>query len=166
MIAPPTYAEALALPLDGRKDGGYYPEGTRETPGKDGDTDLSTRFNKAVKSLLLSLFHCPAESAAHAHTPNDWIVYIMLTQINSSLFLYLGANGVRQKERAQTVLNYFCVHHFLGDPHPFYTAHARLKVLNHASRTLPRFPYTNLKKSRTEKKLVTEHTSRDSLQGK
>ena len=32
-----------------------------------------------------------------------------------------------------------------------------LKVLNHASRTLPRFPYTNLKKSRTEKKLVTEH---------
>ena len=28
-----------------------------------------------------------------------------------------------------------------------------LKVLNHASRTLPRFPYTNLKKSRTEKKL-------------
>ena len=32
-----------------------------------------------------------------------------------------------------------------------------LKVLNQASRTLPRFPYTNLKKSRTEKKLVTEH---------
>ena len=27
-----------------------------------------------------------------------------------------------------------------------------LKVLNHASRTLPRFPYTNLKKSHTEKK--------------
>ena len=26
-----------------------------------------------------------------------------------------------------------------------------LKVLNHASRTLPRLPYTNLKKSRTEK---------------
>ena len=26
------------------------------------------------------------------------------------------------------------------------------KVLNHASRTLPRLPYTNLKKSRTEKK--------------
>ena len=26
-----------------------------------------------------------------------------------------------------------------------------LKVLNHTSRTLPRFPYTNLKKSRTEK---------------
>ena len=33
----------------------------------------------------------------------------------------------------------------------------RLNVLNHASRTLPRLPYTNLKKSRTEKKLVTEH---------
>ena len=32
-----------------------------------------------------------------------------------------------------------------------------LKVLNHASRTLPYLPYTNLKKSRTEKKLVTEH---------
>ena len=32
-----------------------------------------------------------------------------------------------------------------------------LKVLNHASRTLPRLPYTNLKESRTEKKLVTEH---------
>ena len=27
-----------------------------------------------------------------------------------------------------------------------------LKVLNHACRTLPRLPYTNLKKSRTEKK--------------
>ena len=26
-----------------------------------------------------------------------------------------------------------------------------LKVLKHASRTLPRLPYTNLKKSRTEK---------------
>ena len=35
--------------------------------------------------------------------------------------------------------------------------HFFLKVLNHASRTLPRLPYTNLKKSRTEKKLVTEH---------
>ena len=32
-----------------------------------------------------------------------------------------------------------------------------VKVLNHASRTPPRFPYTNLKKSRTEKKLLTEH---------
>ena len=30
-------------------------------------------------------------------------------------------------------------------------------VLNQASRTLPRLPYTNLKKSHTEKKLVTEH---------
>ena len=29
-----------------------------------------------------------------------------------------------------------------------------LKVLNQASHTLPRFPYTNLKKSRSEKKLV------------
>ena len=27
-----------------------------------------------------------------------------------------------------------------------------LNVLNHASRTLPRLPYTNLKKSRTDKK--------------
>ena len=35
--------------------------------------------------------------------------------------------------------------------------HYILKVLNHTSRTLPRFPYTNLKKSRPEKKLVTEH---------
>ena len=35
--------------------------------------------------------------------------------------------------------------------------HYILKVLNHTSRTLPRFSYTNLKKSRPEKKLVTEH---------
>ena len=42
---------------------------------------------------------------------------------------------------------------FLAYSHCFFT----LKVLNHASRTLPRLPYTNLKKSRTEKKLVTEH---------
>ena len=32
-----------------------------------------------------------------------------------------------------------------------------LKVLNHAFRTLSHLPYTNLQKSRTEKKLVTEH---------
>ena len=53
-------------------------------------------------------------------------------------------------------------------PHVIYAATANagtlkkhcyfiLKVLNHASRTLPRLPYTNLKKSRIEKKLVPEH---------
>ena len=46
----------------------------------------------------------------------------------------------------------------LGNPsNPLQEHMCILKVLNHASRTLPRFPYTNLKKSRTEKKLVTEH---------
>ena len=40
-----------------------------------------------------------------------------------------------------------------------------LKVLNHASRTLPRLPYTNLKKSRTEKNWLLSMRSRDSLQG-
>ena len=32
-----------------------------------------------------------------------------------------------------------------------------LKVLNHAFRTLSRLPYTNLQKSCTDKKKVTEH---------
>ena len=41
-----------------------------------------------------------------------------------------------------------------------------LKVLNHASRILPRFPYTNLKKSHTEKNWLLNMRSRDSLQGK
>ena len=39
-----------------------------------------------------------------------------------------------------------------------------LKLLNHVSRTLPRFPYTNLKKSRTEKNWLLSMRSRDSLQ--
>ena len=38
-----------------------------------------------------------------------------------------------------------------------------LAVINHASRTLPHLPYTNLKKSRTEKKLVTEHAQKRQL---
>ena len=41
-----------------------------------------------------------------------------------------------------------------------------LKVLNHASRTLPCLPYTNLKKSRTKKNWLLSMHSRDSLQGK
>ena len=41
-----------------------------------------------------------------------------------------------------------------------------LKVLNHASRTLPCLPYTNLKMSRTEKNnWLLSMPSRDSLQG-
>ena len=37
--------------------------------------------------------------------------------------------------------------------HASHTVQTRmLKVLNHASRTLPRLPYTNLKKRRTEEK--------------
>ena len=41
-----------------------------------------------------------------------------------------------------------------------------LKVLNHASRTLSCLPYTNLKKSRTEKTWLLSMRSRDSLEGK
>ena len=42
-----------------------------------------------------------------------------------------------------------------------------LKVLNHASRTLPHLPYTNLKKSCTEKNnWLLSMCSRDSLEGK
>ena len=40
-----------------------------------------------------------------------------------------------------------------------------LKVLNHASRTLPHFPYSNLKKSCTEKNWLLSMRSRDCLQG-
>ena len=38
-------------------------------------------------------------------------VYMPIQPVNSSVLLYLGANGVRQKERAQTVLNYFIYIH-------------------------------------------------------
>ena len=41
-----------------------------------------------------------------------------------------------------------------------------LKVLNHASRTLLRLPYTDLKKSRTENSWLLSMPSRDSLQEK
>ena len=42
-----------------------------------------------------------------------------------------------------------------------------LKILNHTSRTPPHLPYTNLKKSRTEKKpWLLSMPSRDNLQGK
>ena len=41
-----------------------------------------------------------------------------------------------------------------------------LKVLNHATRTLPSLPYTNLKKSRTAKNWLLSMPSRGSLQEK
>ena len=161
--------EPWHYPFNGQKDGGYYPpdgqKGPAKHPVKMGTLTSPQGSTRQSKACYCHGFTALQESAANAHTPNNWrrqtqqpsrltqsqakisfhisltklklvyegllTVYMPTQPVNSSVLLYLGANGVRQKERAQTVLNYFCVHHFLGGQTPFYTAHARLIIMSY-----------------------------------
>ena len=63
-------------PLDGQKDGGYYPSEGQEGPAKlqvkMGTLTSPQGSTKQSKACYCHSFTALRESAANAHTPNDW----------------------------------------------------------------------------------------------